>query len=223
MGKMFIVRHSERMDEVDFFSWKQIVMSQETTRNKNDFFNDPQLTENGKLIAGVASSTIRAIISEHPGIRAIYCSRLLRCVETAVVIAQNIGLPIYVSKGLAQTAAAVEQRGQHFEYNTMDELRALCPGVEMVDCDDPSSPMHLPSDDWIQPLCAIQAREESSLVVAHRETIRNLKRVDHIGRQLATSYCCIGEFNTSPGEFEFLRLIKHNGDLICEAKKPGSV
>ena len=215
--KAYIVRHSERIDEVDYKLWERIVKATDTARNKGDMIDDPKLTENGKQIAEVASNTLTSLLNETL-VSHIYSSKLRRCVETAYCIALRLGTPILISKGLSLTAAAVEYRREKFEFLSLDELKEFCPGVELVDCDDPSSEFFIPSLQWLDTLNAIIRKEEVSIIVAHRETIRNIAGPDPSGRRMATPYCCIAEFdcpNTdAAGALQLVQLVGSEGDVI---------
>ena len=120
----------------------------------------------------------------------IYCSKLLRAIQTAYEIAKILSLPIVLSEGFARTAQAVEQMNGQFQYLTIDELTQYCPGVEFIDGDintnntnntnnsdiaDISNIHTIPNTGthWYNPLRHV-GQQETSIVVAHRETIRNI-------------------------------------------------
>lgn len=79
-----------------------------------------------------------SVAESHQGIpiRCIYASRLRRAIETAYQIALHLKVPIFISSGLAQTAKAVEEKtGGNFQFHTLEEIRAFCPGVDVYSCD----------------------------------------------------------------------------------------
>lgn len=67
----------------------------------------------------------------HMGVRHIFCSKLTRAVQTAYYIALELGLPIILSQGFAQTAAAVT-RVPDYEFLNISELQQLCPGTKVT-------------------------------------------------------------------------------------------
>ena len=165
VNTLLIVRHSERIDESkvadEKASWKVEVANDTSRRNKMDLYNDPILTKKGVEIAAMAAKSLRRILSHEPlkifpchedcnftsvsqsvsgfssglCIDRIYSSRLRRCIETAYQLALRLEVPIYVCAGLALTAVAVERRKGSFEFHSMMEIRAFCPGVQTVSCD----------------------------------------------------------------------------------------
>lgn len=192
--KVIIIRHSERMDEVDSRGWKSIVQEDKSSRNKYYLLDDPPITENGKNIAKTATLTLSTVLDREPTkVNKIYSSRLRRCVETAYFIALSIGVPIYICKGLSLTAAAVAVDSLRFEFHSIAEIQSFCPGVLVVDCDDASNESFITSNNWLETLEFISSKNTLSVIVAHRETIRNL--VPTIGR---IPYCAITCFNYCP-------------------------
>lgn len=144
-------------------SWKVAVANDTSQRHKADLYNDPILTKRGIAIAAVAAKSLRFILNDCAiqtklvgdddsnigsvarnisgfcsdlRIDRIYSSRLRRCIDTAYQLALNLDLPIYVSTGLALTALAVERRKGSFEFHSRKEIRAFCPGVRVVFCDN---------------------------------------------------------------------------------------
>jgi hypothetical protein len=172
-----------------------------------------------KRISISNSTTSGLIPSESSPNIVLYSSKLIRCVQTAYEIALQLNIStITVSTGLALTAKAVEECRQKnidngpFIFSSIEEIRAMCPAVEVVDGDP-----FIPSSSWD---CAIRhiaagtgtctdidgtdattdsagSDEKKSVllgsavpvVVAHRETIRNM-----IGQYLRLPYCCIARF-----------------------------
>jgi hypothetical protein len=250
--KVLLVRHSERIDEVDLDAWFQIVASHKGRRNRHEYdhHNDPILTERGHGIAAAAGCTLHKAISrvvesgdsahsksiensflddlkslKKTGaipIRCLYASRLRRAIETAHRIALELKVPIFVSSGLAMTAKAVEEKtGGNFQFHTLEEIRAFCPGVDVYSCDphdlslssegtsgltsasstpgcgipphlDPQCAAEIPSNDWYDALANVAQRAVFSIIVCHRESIRNLS-----GLSVKVPYCCMGMFDYS--------------------------
>ena len=236
--RMLIVRHSERIDEVDLQAWFRIVERENETRlrSKRDLSNDPILTENGKLLADRAGISLKRMLSTYfvqvpqpsqTPPTAIFCSRLKRCVETAYRLALELRLPIIVSKGLALTAKAVEERegGSHlFGFLDLEEIRKCCPQVNVFssDFEDFSGPLvdvtfpctphpHVmsmeitPQQHWREALITIARRHPFSIVVAHRETIRNLAG----STPVPVPYCCMAIFKFKETEEQTSLVFKH--------------
>lgn len=163
---LWIVRHSERLDEVDSSSFKIHVNneSQKTSRHIKFISGDTPITPTGALIAQEGGKFLsryfgqaidrRKILTTTPIVR-IFASRLLRCVQTAYEIAKTLNVSvIYLSKGIALTALAVqdsEERGKPFHFLSIDELKAsYCPDIHFEDCDVATHPYYIPTNDWLQ-------------------------------------------------------------------------
>jgi len=266
-SRCLIVRHSERIDEVDLQAWFDLVNQADGVRrrDKSDHSNDPILTENGHRIAEVAGATLKRLLLESPGgsvldvgageegrhrPTVVYCSRLRRCVETAHRIALALQLPLVVSKGLALTAKAVEDKGgsDHFGFLDLAEIRAFCPGVDVYSADaadlsgpactaadaaaaapssstasplPPSAVGEIPTGSWHDALASVARRHPFSLIVAHRESVRNLAGIRK------APYCCMAMFDFddggeearpaaagTSGTFNFAFLLDNEGNRI---------
>jgi len=169
---IYIIRHSERLDEVDEIAYRAWVDAQSETSTRCDdkycLSSDPPITERGRVIACEMADTVarffpaQARVTESGGggegiegkesdekatqeglssspLPVLYCSKMQRAVETAYPLALRLGVPLHVSSGLAQTAAAVEKRERSkrpFKFLSMAEISALAPGVEIIDYDE---------------------------------------------------------------------------------------
>jgi broad specificity phosphatase PhoE len=198
--EFIVVRHSERLDEVAPQQWRNSLLNNNSFRDKYSLQNDTPITANGVNMASDAAKTVKELIlSKYPNgtdiktlnIR-LYSSKLTRCVMTAHQLAEELGVPIYASRGLAMTAMAVTRRP--FTFLNMDELASLCDNkVELHCCDDPTSPYHIPDTDWLSAIATVASRKEDiNIIVAHRETIRNLSV-----QYLKLPYCAIGMFDAT--------------------------
>ena len=190
MKKLIIVRHGERMDEISPMDW--LTYCRQNYDDKSTEFmsriNDPHLTRNGFQQAQEVAERMLLELEGIDDIPFIYCSKLIRAVQTAYYIALRLSKPIVISKGFALTAAAVDSAGDTFEYLTIEKIRELCPNVEIIDGD--AEEPAIPSQIWYHSLDHAIRNHTVSLVVAHRETIRNLAR-----KRLHTPYCCYGIFD----------------------------
>lgn len=199
--------------------------------------NDPPLTENGKLQAREVANTLKQELLKLPEMpQVIFSSKLIRSLMTAYEIAKELSLPICVSKGFALTAAAVARKCDRFSFLTLEEMQELCPGVVLIDGDldmfhDPqqahvdsntdstnaSRPrsisderlIHIPDTSWEKSLFFLK-NWKYSLVVAHRESIRNLS-----GSHLRTPYCCYGIFSLhSENSPQLITLAERDGTRV---------
>ena len=102
-SKLFVVRHSERLDEVDIKEWDKIIQQNYPASRKNGsidygseltsnggrskycFGSDPPITENGKALSRAAAKTIIKILTELAEPERIsvkiFSSKLLRCIQ----------------------------------------------------------------------------------------------------------------------------------------------
>jgi broad specificity phosphatase PhoE len=187
-SSLIVVRHGERIDEVEPDKWMNICRCEHASSVFR--INDPPLTPAGCDQAMEVAESIKLEISD-TNIPYIFCSKLTRAVETAYYIALKLSKPIVLSKGLAMTAAAV-QHYKSFEFHPTEHFKSLYPAVEFIDGDTEefAATLPLPFDDWYSPIDQITKTFPLSIIVAHRETIRNL-----MGRHAATPYCCYGLFD----------------------------
>lgn len=220
-GSVLVVRHGERMDEVmSKKKWQKrclkIWKDHYKDISKHLFFSrcvDPPLTDAGMKHARiVAASLAREIANAPEKPRVIFCSKLLRCVMTAVEVAEVLSLPICVSEGFSLTAKAIECSRDDFSFLSFDEIRYFFPTVEWIDGDtnifpdcrydqQPSNPgesrprslsderlIALPARSWEYSLRFV-SNWKYSIVIAHRESIRKLSE-----KRLGTPYCCYAQF-----------------------------
>ena len=209
-SRMYICRHSERIDEAskcDYEAWKESIDALENTRRpKKDIKKDPIITEQGSHFAQTLGSTLSNIGELQGTVSCIYCSRLQRCVQTAYEVAKVLNLPtVYISTGLSQTAKAIEQLDskEGFQFLSIEEIRDLYKDIQWYCCDESydldgvkllantvvNSPQ-VPWRDWLSPLKYIAKNNTVSIVVAHQQTIRKL-----VGAKISTPYCCFGIFD----------------------------
>lgn len=237
---LIIVRHSERIDEVDKVRWNQIKEANAKARSKAlnkakslktddtakvhfrddySFAHDPILTENGISIAADSGVTIKNLLeTSYPSCRVkLYSSKLIRSVQTAHQISLALGnIPIHLSSGVASVAAAVKKKinqGQEFQLMTHEETSRYCPDVKLIDVDDV-----IPKQKSKSALRRILSLDEGDssiihLVVAHRETLRSLA-----GCHLKTPYCVIGIFCTDSND----DLLKDSSSVSVSAKDSSS-
>lgn len=194
-SRVIVVRHGERIDEVDSSYWIDYCKQKYNPNYSIEFesrINDPILTEEGCLQAQEVAETLLTELNEYnlEEISYIYSSKLIRSIQTAYYIALKLSKPILVSRGFAMTAAAVEDMGDQFQFLTIEEIQEFCPNVEIIDGDvDPSHPHSVPSPNWWHSINHVINQNSISIIVAHRESIRNLVR-----RRFKTPYCCYGVF-----------------------------
>eukprot|EP01039_Chlorochromonas_danica_P003961 gene3961-4333_t len=211
-GLIYVVRHSEREDEVNKKEWENTVeriyrLHRPNQRNKIYFSQDPPITrERGRHYAEEVAVTLQGLISRRDdeggaggggggsGVPQVvlFASRMRRAVQTAYPLAQRLGLPIHLSTGLARVIPAVERAAGRFQFSTAQELASDCPGVTFIDCDTSTADYPLSTTSWKSAIDSINQLvpvDVIPIIVGHRETIRGL-----VGEKVATPYCCIGTF-----------------------------
>lgn len=190
---MIVVRHGERLDKADKFKWNRMILTRQLLGWETaNFRRDPPLTNNGLAMSRRVALTIKKMFLDQSITTInIYCSRLLRAVQTAREIALELKIDsVHISGGLASILGDITKTHGSFRYKTVDELYAICPGVRLIDCDEDTSPLHLSATDWKQAVDAIADRGGLgvvNIVVAHCETLRELS-----GQNIETPYCCFG-------------------------------
>lgn len=167
---LYVIRHGERLDEIDPLSWVQQVdemyskarRNSVTLRSKHCAFADAPLTPNGVTMAQDMAISFKKKLDDDgvvaSELKCIYSSRLLRAVQTAYEVARVLELPLVISAHLSCTAQAVtsyhnekvhacEHGAKHgwegFEFLSMSELASHCPGVQLYSHDADLTP-----DDW---------------------------------------------------------------------------
>ena len=96
----------------------------------------------------------------------------------------------------------------------MKDIRERCPGVQIICCDEGYDPdgnvisaescenthPQIPTNDWLNAIQAVNiyhrlaSQASTPVIVAHRETIRNLVLRDGGSRISKLAYCCVAEF-----------------------------
>ena len=211
---LFIVRHGERLDEMDEDLWRREIAADTSGRDKHHLAQDPPLTASGSHMASDAVRSLRSMIA--PGVRftGIHCSRMRRCIQTAIPFALEYGIPILLSKDLSLSAIGVYKAvntGGHYDYCSIDEIQSFSPPqVRYVEL--PSSPSsHGKPADWRQTVLRVATENEVALVVAHRETIREFLNTPS---KMKIPYCSISkfEFNTlTPSTLRLVKLVDRHG------------
>jgi hypothetical protein len=201
---LIVVRHSERLDEVDEGAWKKMLAKSSGRKTAKD---DPVISpERGERFALDMAKTLKEILPRMaPDVRPVlYSSKLLRAVQTAAFVAKELNLPVRLSAGLATIIPAVKKAAGSFEFASIDEMRSLCPGVEFIDCDQQGGNF-VPPSHWKDATASIVETHvnELPIIIAHRESVRKLA-----GEFKQTPYCCLGLFN-----------LEGRGHSIFEGKK----
>jgi broad specificity phosphatase PhoE len=98
-GTLWLVRHAERMDEVERYRglWEH-----------EHHPWDPPITAVGIQQAQHTSEALA-----HLPVVALYCSPLLRCIQTAIPLANQYQLPIRIVPGLGECAKLIRMAGLH--------------------------------------------------------------------------------------------------------------
>ncbi|MDP2437513.1 MAG: histidine phosphatase family protein [archaeon] len=202
LRSVFVLRHGERLDEVDVHAWGRQAQEEARTpplRHVNSVWGDPPLTEMGIMQAERAAKTLAEKLERLPEDKRatkIYCSKLRRAAQTAVPLAKMLGLPIHFCSGLSASSAVVQLRGEKFMFLGMEKLQEVVgPDITIVDADARLQVV----DHWFPPLEHVASREQSAVVVAHRESLRYLSNT-----RFATPYCCMGRFEFEPAHGTFL-------------------
>jgi broad specificity phosphatase PhoE len=217
-GSVVVIRHGERVDEVKHLRAEWLASCKDQFGHCRETFycrvNDPPLTENGKLQAKEVANTLKGeLLNSMETPQIIFSSKLTRSLMTAYEIAKELGLPICVSRGFAMTASAVAKKGAAFAFLSFEEMQDLCPGVLLIDGDmdifhppqqrasartsrktrsqSDNGLHHIPDKTWQQSLEFLSDNWRHSIVVAHRESIRNLSGM----RRLRTPFYSFGIFN----------------------------
>lgn len=201
--QLLVVRHGEKLDEVDKSGWERTCRESDSRKFTHARIDAP-LTAPGVSMAKEVADTVYKIQMDlnREGacqINAIYCSRMLRAAMTAYPIAKKMGLPLFVSTGLARsvkhvrTLADGSKESGGFQFTSFDRIVAHCRGVMVEDADK----MGIPTDSWVRACGAAACRSRTdggtALIVGHREMHRGLAGV----AKLATPHCCVYTFDVA--------------------------
>lgn len=202
-------REKLRSALLSWFTFSRIDLIESIKRDIRSFMSDPVLFEpRGLEIADDAAETLHRIVSSvipdpQPGQLRIFCSKLRRCVQTAVPLARRFNLPIVLSTGLAQFIVLVRRQKGHFQFIPISEWQFLYPDITFIDGDlsleEAMCMPAIPVDDWWRCLDMITSNpplnagslRRIDIIVGHRETIKELAGMDG-----SLPYCAIGYYNT---------------------------
>lgn len=242
---LIIVRHGERIDEVDEDLWMEAMRSHRALRMghrkrcRRSEVADPHLTDQGLRQAEHAAEHLLQLLAKDKPVECVYSSRLIRTVQTAYKIAVRFNVPIVLKSSLSESAAAVMRANGAFDFLSIEELAFFAPGVRLIDGDSvqeadeedvhdfleeplgPSTPRNDRLSNWERCLHRIAGRHERSVVVAHRETIRDLAPV----MRRTVPYCGLACFKFVPAETSSLILhwcSDNNGHPIFPPPKEAS-
>jgi len=190
--KLILVRHGERIDEVDS-SWVRDSANHER-------YWDPPLTRTGVQQAEGAAPVVEHLTKNSQiSPQVVYTSPLLRAVMTAAEIATCLKLPLVICPGLASCAAYVRRKrgASNVPLLTSSAIQEMYPSLIVLD--PPADILNLQDSfrDTITELSFASARQGQPLLcVAHREAIRELA-----GHRCSTPYACVADFSVSDGHF----------------------
>lgn len=203
-------RHELLIVLKSWFRYTPIDLIEPIKRDIRCFASDPILFDSrGLKIAEKAAITVHDLVSSviphpQPGQIRIFCSKLRRCVQTAIPLARRFNLPIVLSTGLAQFIVLVRRQKGHFQFVPIIEWQMLYPDIHFIDGDlDLQESLGMPAipvDDWWRCLDVITANPSLTadsprrvdIIVSHRETIKELA-----GFNYALPYCAIAHFDSS--------------------------
>ena len=176
--KVWIVRHGERVDEVDK-TW--------TGENRHD----PPLTSRGMEQAMKAANFLRSLEGKVRFER-IHSSPLVRALQTAERISDAINLPVRVNNGLGYFAAqtALYETRNKRKPPFVQDIERCCP---LMKVDKIHDRMH---SDPMKTLCDIVENTKAgydTLIVAHRECIRDLLDPEQAMKE-RLPYCTVALF-----------------------------
>ncbi|KAJ9450798.1 hypothetical protein DIPPA_11544 [Diplonema papillatum] len=193
--RVVIVRHGERLDEVDYEAFDSLVAKDPS------LFHDPPLTAAGKAQANGAARALQQASFDASTVE-LFASPSLRTVATASEIGRALGLPdMRIAHGLYSCAAACRRHG-------LKNLKLRKPGDALYEEArlgfTVTGVLGDAEDSFLASLKrSINAtrRDRVCVVVAHREGIREL--CDALRVPCMTHYCSAFEFGYSPRASSF--------------------
>eukprot|EP00055_Hartaetosiga_balthica_P017271 m.114590 g.114590 ORF g.114590 m.114590 type:complete len:692 (+) comp9280_c2_seq3:104-2179(+) len=212
--KVFILRHAERcenMEQSEF--WK------ETGR-----VYDPTITPKGTIQAVTAAEFLQPIAKEND-FSCIFTSPLVRCVETACIVAKHLNIPVKIVNGLGGCTRALRNSDiNEIELGSVSELKKHCKckknGVHLSKVNITES---LPFEALLDIVTSELGR--NVLVCSHRETVRELLADEDDEPSTKVSrkqigFCSISQFGFDEDDCVF-RFVDINHPTIPdeEAKK----
>lgn len=197
-GSVFLVRHAMRLDLLSNRAAKAWL---KTVEGKDHF--DPPLSESGKKQSRISAESLRAKFKMDAPFDIIFCSPLLRAVQTVEPFSEVFGVPIQTVPGLAECCVAFNQHdslaaSRWSKLKTVEELRNLCPRATFIDADPvqerfiavvPSGQRHATC------LGRLLHGKSRILACSHRESIRTIASdICKLPGKQETPYACIALF-----------------------------
>jgi broad specificity phosphatase PhoE len=194
MNSIIIVKHGERLDEVQPNLWASYCEEHcENTYDYNCRVNDPPLASSGNRQAQNVGVTLRSHV-HIDSVEYIFSSKLLRCVETAREIALVLNKPIVLSKTFSLNSKGVQQLG-YFDFLSVEDIQSSYPDVTFIDGDDDAEgSRNIPGDLWTDAVQHVMASQPLSVVICHGETIRAMAKCP-----VYTPCCSFGVFRFHHG------------------------
>lgn len=196
--EVYIVRHGERVDEVPGAEQQQWLQS----LCGADRF-DPPLTRRGVQQAAESARTLRQLLhGQVQPFEAVYCSPLLRCVQTAEHFSAIFGIPITLVGGLGECCAALLATNPKAARRwprllPLEALMQRCPAASFT-APDATFPERFLSTPPLRTCAGRLAQGRPRvLLVSHRESIRALVAAQacrYTRDDMHTPYACVGVF-----------------------------
>jgi len=188
---VIVVRHGERLDEVDGQEWRR-VRTQETK-------HDPPLTEAGWEQSRQAARKLAAVLDNSDTRVSIYSSPTVRTLSTAAAIAARLRNAVkQVTPAYSlNCCAAAQSHGVAKAFPTREPCAETLSGVTLACWPPRGNPDQVDHRqrrgaalvEAVKELAALHGDGEGLVVVTHREGIWEL--LQHIGGKMKGGYCNI--------------------------------
>mmetsp|Transcript_4454 Transcript_4454/g.17529 ORF Transcript_4454/g.17529 Transcript_4454/m.17529 type:complete len:302 (-) Transcript_4454:98-1003(-) len=202
-ARVILVRHGERVDEVDR-SW--------TRQNPTRWFNPP-LTRTGVEQAKQAGATVNSLLvasaAQQPFV--VLASPLERALRTAVEVCRATGRPLALAPGLASCAAAARKAGgaARLRLASTEDVAQRFPELEVVEAPEA---ILAAEDDFYATMAAVvelgRDLGEPVVCVAHREAIRGLAEA-----KVPSPYACVADF-VFESQWELQQVLTPDGSVL---------
>lgn len=206
-----VVRHGERLDEINRGEWRRI--------RTDETRHDPPLTETGWKQGGAAAAAVRKRLNDTLGaevVPTVYSSPAVRCLSTAAAMAPGLGFGEIIPAHGLNCCAAAKDRGVGCFPKSRPSAKTVQGAKVAVwpPCGDPAKvdEAHRRGrrGGFIKHVVELASQHEPGSVVVmvtHREGLWEL--LDHCNQKITAKYCSQSYYRVQDGKIVSWNLAAH--------------